>query len=185
LVFAILGVSFRLLSAGAHVPRLRQGKQMIAALALVVLAGCGGGGATPSAQSVGGKGYRFAAPAGWHVTHAAEVTSAGNGDELVSVTVFPLGRPFRPELWEKTVPELDRVASQLVGQLGGHMTSLEGGVLAGHRARSYDIAFTRGGKDFVERIAFFFSGRREYQLLCRFVGDDSACRDFRASFRLD
>jgi hypothetical protein len=186
LVFTIPGVSFRLLSAGTVLPRFRHGKQLIGALALVALAGCGGrgGGATPSGQSVSGKGYRFAAPAGWRVTHAAAVTSAGRGDELVSVTVFPLGRPFRPELWQKTVPELDRVASQLAGRLGGHVTSLESGVLAGHRTRSYDIAFTRGGKDLVERIAFLFSGRREYQLLCRFVDDDSACRDFRTSFRL-
>lgn len=132
-----------------------------------------------------GNGYRFAAPAGWRVTHVPRVTSAGKGEELVSVTIFPLGRPFRPELWEKTLPDLDRVASQLAVQLGGHVTTLEGGVLAGHRSRSYDIAFTRGGADLVERIAFAFSGRREYQLLCRFAGDDAACRDFRKSFRLD
>lgn len=112
------------------------------------------------------------------------MTSAAKGQELVSVTVFTLGRSFRPGLWEKTVPELDRVASQLAGHLGGRVTKLEGGVLAGHRSRSYDIAFTRGGKALVERIAFVFSGRREYQLLCRFAGDDSACRDFRTSFRL-
>jgi hypothetical protein len=133
---------------------------------------------------VTGNGYRFAAPAGWRVTHAARVTSAGKGEELVSVTVFPLGRPFGPELWAKTVPELDRVASQLAAQLGGRVKSLESGALAGHRSRSYDIAFTRGGNDLVERIAFIFAGRREYQVLCRFSADDAACRDFRTSFRL-
>ena len=157
---------------------------MIAAAALLVLAGCGGGATKPSLQSVRGDGYRFAAPAGWQVTHAARMTSAANDQELVSVTIFTLGRPFRAPLWEKTVPELDRVASQLATQLGGRVTKLEGGVLAGRRSRSYDIAFTRGGKALVERIAFVFSGRREYQLLCRFAGDDSACRDFRTSFRL-
>ena len=153
-------------------------------MAVVVLAGCGGGAAAPSLQSVSGSGYRFAAPAGWRVTHAARMTSAAKGQDLVSVTVFTLGRPFRPVLWQQTVPELDRVASQLAGQLGGRVTKLQGGVLAGHRSRSYDIAFTRGGQALVERIAFVFSGRREYQLLCRFGGDDSACRDFRTSFRL-
>ena len=157
---------------------------MIAATAVLVLAGCGGGATTPSVQSVSGDGYRFAAPAGWQVKHAARMTSAAKEQELVSVTVFTLGRPFRPALWEKTLPELDRVASQLATQLGGRVTKLEGGVLAGRRSRSYDIAFTRDGKALVERIAFVFSGRREYQLLCRFAGDDSACRDFRASFRL-
>jgi hypothetical protein len=185
LVFAILGVSFRLLSARALLPRFRQGKQALAALIVVILAGCGGGGTSSAQQSVAGSGYRFSAPAGWRVTHAARMTSAAKGQELVSVTVFTLGRPFSPALWDKTVPELDRVASQLAGQLGGRLTKLEGGVLAGRRSRSYDIAFTRGGTALVERIAFVFAGRREYQLLCRLAGDDSACRVFRTSFRLD
>ena len=149
-----------------------------------VLAGCGGGKAAPSLQSVSGNGYRFAAPAGWRVTHSPRMASAAKGQELVSVTVFTLGRPFRPGLWEKTVPELDRLASQLAARVGGRVTKLEGGTLAGHRSRSYDIAFTEAGKALVERIGFVFSGRREYQLLCRFSSGDSACRDFRTSFRL-
>ena len=131
-----------------------------------------------------GDGYRFAAPAGWRVTHAGRMTSAENGKQLVSVTVFPLGRPFRPALWDKTVPELDKVAAQLAIQLGGRIASRGGVTLSGRRARTYDIAFVAGGKAVVERIAFILVERREYQLLCRFVGDDSACRDFRASFRL-
>jgi hypothetical protein len=133
---------------------------------------------------VSGNGYRFAAPVGWGVTHAARTTSAASGEELVSVTVFPLGRPFQPALWDKTAPELDRVATQLASELGGQVTSQAGATLAGRRARTYDISFKRGGKAVVERIAFLLEGRREYQLLCRFAGDDSACRDFRASFRL-
>jgi hypothetical protein len=181
---AILGVSFRLLSALAFLPRFRQGKQAILVLSLLVLAGCGGGSAAPTPQSVTGDGYRFAAPAGWRVTHAGRTTSAENGKQLVSVTVFPLGRPFRPALWGKTVPELDKVAAQLATQLGGRITSRAGVTLGGRRARTYDIAFVAGGKAVVERIGFILEGRREYQLLCRFVGDDSACRDFRASFRL-
>ncbi len=155
------------------------------AVALLVLAGCGGGKAAPAPQSVSGSGYRFAAPADWRVTHAAQVTSAEQGERLVSVTVFPLGRPFQPALWGKAAPELDRVAAQLATHLRGRMTSQAGATLAGRRARTYDIAFERGGKAVVERIAFILDGRREYQLLCRFTGDDSACRDFRSSFRLD
>ena len=154
------------------------------ALALLVLAGCGGRTAPPAPQSVTGDGYRFAAPAGWRVTHAGRTTSAENGKQLVSVTVFPLGRPFRPTLWEKTVPELDKVAAQLARQLGGRVESRAGTTLAGRRARTYDVAFVSGGRAVVERIAFILEGRREYQLLCRYVGDDSDCRDFRASFRL-
>ena len=169
----------------AFLPRFRQGKQATLALALLVLAGCGGGAAPPAPESVTGDGYRFAAPAGWRVTHAGRTTSAENGKQLVSVTVFPLARPFRPALWDKAVPELDKVAAQLATQLGGRISSRAGGTLAGRRTRTYDIAFVEGGKAVVERIAFILEGRREYQLLCRFVGDDSACTEFRASFRLD
>jgi hypothetical protein len=155
------------------------------ALAVLLLAGCGGGAAPPAPQSVTGDGYRFAAPAGWRVTRAGRMTSAVSGEQLVSVTVFPLPRPFQPALWDKAAPELDRVAAQLATQLGGRIRSRAGVTLAGHRARTYDIAFERGGKAVVERIAFILEGRREYQLLCRFAGDDSACREFRTSFRLD
>lgn len=157
---------------------------MLKAVFVAILAGCGGADTSAAPQFVRGNGYAFNAPAGWNVTHAARVTSAAKGQELVSVTFFTLGRPFKPALWEKTVPELDRVASQLAGQLGGRVAKLEGGVLAGRRSRSYDIAFSRDGTALVERIAFVFSGRREYQLLCRFSDDDSACREFRASLRL-
>jgi hypothetical protein len=181
---AILGVSFRLLSARAFLPRFRLGKQAALILALLVLAGCGSSAAPPTPQSVTGDGYRFAAPAGWRVTHAGRTTSAENGKQLVSVTVFPLGRPFRPALWDKAVVELDKVAAQLATQLGGRISSRGGSTLAAHRARTYDIAFVAGGKAVVERIAFILVGRREYQLLCRFVGDDSACTEFRTSFTL-
>ncbi len=112
------------------------------------------------------------------------MTSVERGEQLVSVTVFPLGRPFQPALWDKTAPELDRVAVQLAAELGGRVATRAGATLAGHRARTYDISFKRGGKNVVERIAFILQGRREYQLLCRFVGDDSACRHFRQSFTL-
>jgi hypothetical protein len=133
---------------------------------------------------VTGDGYRFAAPAGWRVTHAGRMTSAAKGEQLVSVTVFPLGRPFQPALWDKAAKELDGVAAQLATQLGGRIRSPAATTLAGRRARSYDIGFERGGKAVVERIAFILEGRREYQLLCRFGDDDSACNEFRTSFKL-
>lgn len=131
-----------------------------------------------------GDGYRFDAPAGWKVTRTARIISAAEGDELVSVTVFPLAKPFRVELWEKAVPELDRVAGQLAAELGGRVAVSETSTLASRRARSYEIEYTTGGKPLVERIGFVLVGKREYQLLCRYAGDDDACAAFMLSFTL-
>ncbi|MDQ5820961.1 MAG: hypothetical protein M3540_05935 [Actinomycetota bacterium] len=128
--------------------------------------------------------YRFEAPAGWKVTRTVTATTAARGDELVSVTIFRLPRPFRPTLWNTAIPELDRVAAQLAGAVGGRITTRSGTVIAGKRARRYDIGFTRDGRKLVERIGFLFDGRREYQLLCRYANDDAACRSFFASFKL-
>ena len=60
------------------------------------------------------------------------------------------------------------------------------GAVAGRKARTYDVAFGRGGKDFVERITFVFDGKREYQLLCRYPAgaEDPACAALGSSFRL-
>ena len=102
------------------------------------------------------------------------------------MTVFRLAKPYRPALWSKVVPVLDGVAAQLSSTLRGHVVARSTTLVAGRRARRYEIEFTRGGKDLVERIVFLLDGRREYQLLCRFEpgGKPSACSNFLATFRL-
>lgn len=155
----------------------------------MLLAGCGGSGTGEhtASQRVRGIGYAFAAPKSWQVARAGRTVSAAHEDELVSVTVFRLGRPYRPALWGRAVPALDRVAEQLAAGLHGRVDARETMVLGGRRARRYDVSFSRDGKDLVERIAFVLDGRREYQLLCRFArGDGDAgkrCVAFLASFR--
>jgi hypothetical protein len=181
--FAISGVSFRLLSALGLFPRNAVGKRTVAAVFVAFVAGCGGASEGPAVQTVTASAYRFEAPGGWKVTRTAAATTAARGDELVSVTIFRLPRPFRPALWDRAIPELDRVAGQLAGELDGRVTAKVATVVAGKRARQYDIAFTRNGTKLVERIAFLFEGRREYQLLCRYADDDSSCKAFVASFR--
>jgi hypothetical protein len=113
--------------------------------------------------------------------------SASRGSELVSVTVFRLARPYRPALWGRAVPALDGVADQLAAGLHGRVDVRATVVLAGRRARRYDVSFARDGKDLVERIAFVLDRRREYELLCRFRRDDAGagkrCLAFLASFR--
>jgi hypothetical protein len=187
----MLRVSFRSLP-NASFPRLRGRKPALVGLAaaLIVLAGCGGGGhkATASVeQTVAGRGYRFSAPSSWSVHRTGrQVTVTSGAVDLVGVTTFTLARRYRPELWAKAVPALDRTAAALAAQLGGELRSRETVAVAGRRARRYEIGYRRDGKALVERTAFVLTGRREHQLLCRFAedGDDGPCRTLFSSFRL-
>lgn len=151
------------------------------------LAGCGGSARSEhtALRRIVGPGYSFSAPASWRVARTVRSVTASSGGELVSVTVFRLARPYRPNLWPTLVPVLDGVAAQLARGLGGSVGTRETVVLAGRRARRYELAFRRGGKDVVERIVFLLEGRREEQLLCRYArGSSSAsCSAFLASFR--
>lgn len=125
-----------------------------------------------------GPGFRFEAPAGWSVVRAGRSTQARSGAALVSVTTFPLARPYEPSLWSKVLPELDRVARELAAREDGRLEHARTEEIAGRKARVYDIA--RAGAD--ERIAFVLDGRREYQLFCRSPGDP--CDGLLASFSL-
>jgi hypothetical protein len=107
------------------------------------------------------------------------------------VTVFRLKREYRPELWPEVVPELDGVAASLADQLRGRAGAGSTVTVAGRRARRYEIAFTRDGRSYVERLTFVLDGRREFQLLCRYPGGreerpevDPACAALGSSFRL-
>lgn len=91
---------------------------------------------------------------------------------MVSVRVFRLARPFRPELWPSVVPELDRVAAELARQLDGRIESSATLVVDGRRAKRYDIRYRRQGTEVLERTAFVLKGRREFQLVCRHEAAD-------------
>jgi hypothetical protein len=182
----MLKVSFRSLPS-APFPRLRGGKPALVGLAaaLIVLAGCGGGGHKASAdlRTVAGGGYRFSVPSSWSVHRGVrQVTATSGRVDLVGVNDFTLARPYRPPLWAKAVPALNRTAAGLAAQLGGEVRTRATVVIAGNRARQYEINY----KGLVERTAFVLAGRREFQLLCRFErgGDDGACRTLFSSFRL-
>jgi hypothetical protein len=185
-VLAMLRVSFRLVSSRSF-PRYCPSKPACCLVVAVLLAGCGGSARSEhtALQRVDGPGYSFSAPETWRVTRTVRAVTAASGGELVSVTVFRLARPYRPSLWPTVVPVLNGVAAQLARGLGGSVDTRETVVLAGLRARRYEIAFRRGGKDVVERIVFLLEGRREYQLLCRYArgGGSEACSAFLASFK--
>ncbi|HYZ77019.1 MAG TPA: hypothetical protein VE596_06550 [Gaiellaceae bacterium] len=159
------------------------------AAAAILLVGCGSDGSKgPSAkvQDVVGVGYRFSAPSSWRVRRSGRTVAASSGAvDLVGVTTFPLARRYEPRLWAKVAPALDRAAVQLTAQLGGRLEARETIVLAGRRARRYEIGYRRSSRRLVERTAFVLDGRREHQLLCRFQagGDDGACRMLFRTFR--
>jgi hypothetical protein len=174
----MLGKSFRSLAKGVF-PRINPRK--LAPLALVaVLAGCGGGSGAQQGgeQRVAGGAFSFRAPSAWQVKRTLRSVEARDGDAIVSVTVFRLARAYRPALWPKVVPELDRVAQQLAARVHGKVDSAATRTIAGRKARAY--AISRSGVD--ERIAFVLDGRREYQLYCRGAG--GACDTLLSSFTL-
>jgi hypothetical protein len=136
-------------------------------------------------QDVVGVGYRFSAPPSWRVRRSGRTVAATSGAvDLVGVTTFPLARRYEPRLWNTVVPALDRAAAQLAAQLGGQLRERATVVVAGRRARRYEIGYERAGKRLVERAAFVLVGRREHELLCRFRagGDDGACRTLFRTF---
>ena len=136
-------------------------------------------------QDVVGVGFRFSAPPSWRVRRSGRTVAASDGAvDLVAVTTFPLARRYEPRLWDKVVPALDRAAAQLAAQLRGRLEERATVVVAGRRARRYEIGYERAGKRLVERAGFVLVGRREHELLCRFPagGDDGACRTLFRTF---
>lgn len=167
------------------VPRLNPRKRAILGLGVLILAGCGGGGETRE-RLVRGPGFAFSAPADWTVSRSVRDVRASKGLNIVSVARFALVRSFRPELWPRVVKELDRAAEAVARQQGGEVGDPRTVTIAGARARRYDIAYERDGKQLVQRIAFLLRGRTEYLLLCRYArgGETRACDGLLATFKL-
>jgi hypothetical protein len=135
---------------------------------------------------VRGAGFSFSAPADWSITRPGHEVRVSQGLALVSVARFSLVRAFRPELWQKVVPELDRAAAEVAAQQDGTVSDPLTVTIAGRRARRYDVAYERAGRELVERIAFVLRGKTEYLLLCRYErgGETRACERLLATFRL-
>ena len=150
-----------------------------------MVAGCGGSG-PPAVKAVRGTGYRFDAPAEWAVVRGGQAVQASKGLQLVSVTRYPLVRTYKPSLWARVLPELDRAAAQLAKQQSGTVGNPQTLTIGGQRARRYDIDYERDGKKLVERLAFVLRGKTEYLLLCRYErgGDTAACDRLLATFAL-
>ena len=109
----------------------------------------------------------------------------------MSVAQFRLARRFKPSLWDAAVVELNDVAARLAERIGPEAVVGRSGqtTIAGRRARTYEIDYTREGERLVDKVAFILEGRREFQLTCRVRVDDpdpgtDACDRLRSSFRL-
>lgn len=153
---------------------------------MLLLTGCGSKKAAHAEKLVRGAGYRFSAPASWAVARGGRELRVSEGIRLVSVTRFPLVRAFRPSLWQRVVPELDRTAAAVAAQQHGEVARARTVTVGGRQARSYDVDYERDGKKLVERITFVLRGKTEYLLLCRYGrgGDTDACDRLVATFTL-
>lgn len=158
-------------------------------MAVCALTGCGSGGATTELKRIQGTGYSFRAPAAWEVVRTARQVQAVEGGKslrLVAVSRLPLLHVFKPDLWHKVVPELDRVADGVAQQQHGSVTTAEDTKISGEMARRYVVAYDLRGKKLVETIAFVLRGKTEYELLCRYAQNASsdACDTLLRTFTL-
>jgi hypothetical protein len=144
-----------------------------------IVAGCGGSGT--DYRLVEGNGYSFEAPMGWTLVRTPRTLGMRHGDvDLVQVTRLPLVRAYRPALFDRVVPELNRVAREL-GKGQGATVSGETVRVLGLPTRQYDMRFS--GR--LEQLTFVLRGKTNFQLLCRREenADDAACRRLVSSFR--
>jgi hypothetical protein len=154
---------------------------------LTLAAGCGGGGGGAKTEQSGrlitGRGFAFSAPSDWSPSLASRAAVVKrDAVTLVSVTVLPLVKPYRPGLFPQVVIELDRVARELAGRLQGRVTERRTIVVAGRRVRQYQITHA----DLVDRLTFVLRGKQEFLLTCRWRkqdGEPAACPQLTSSFR--
>jgi hypothetical protein len=137
-----------------------------------MLAACGSAKHAPATRSVAGAGFSVEVPAAWRVSQTRSGMVARAGRTLVSVTVFPLRRPYSPSQFDAAATELDRVATKLAARAGATVSERLTTTVADRRIRAYRYARTR--------VGFVLVDRREYELLC--VGQSDACALLFSSF---
>jgi hypothetical protein len=143
---------------------------------LFILAACGGSKRqeTPPTIGVRGEGFTVQVPQGWKVTRAPTGVAARRGAGLVSVSVFPLVKPYDPAKFGAAAKELDGVAARLAKEAGTTLTQSETVTVGNRKVRAYSYG--------TSRIAFVLVGKREYQLFCAHT--TAACDLLFSSFTL-
>jgi hypothetical protein len=153
----------------------------ICVLALLALSACGGGSSHPGSQTIRAGGFRFQAPYGWHVRRRGTQVQASPkpvSTEVVSVTVFPLLRAYKPSLFAKASRELDGDAAQLGQRLGGYVKTKATTRVAGSPVRQYVVVAKQGKNLSNEQITFFLRGKTEFQLLCQWDASEKSVPDY-------
>ena len=162
-------------------------------VSLGALTACGGGGSSGSSkgeQLLRGPNFSFRAPADWKVVRRNTTVGASPrplAPEVVSVSVFRTTKPYRPDLFQKAIKELDATAMDLATRLHGTVKSKATVQLQGQKVRQYVIAYKKGDDDVLERITFLFKGRTEYYLLCQWKASDdepASCMRLLKTFKL-
>ena len=150
--------------------------------------GCGGNGSSADvaepvlAKTVSGPGFTFKAEQARELARTPRSVSVlpveSGSQELESVTIFPLVKPYRPALWPRAAAELDSVAERLAKSLGGELEQQPQTVrIAGLRGRQYEIGYEHEGVALRQRLTLLLSRRTEYQLLCRWEASADTPKD--------
>ena len=141
-----------------------------------ILSACGGSKRqeTPPTVGVRGEGFTVQVPQGWTVTRPPGGVAARHGAGLISVTVFPLVKPYDPAKFAAAAKELDGVAARLAKEAGVTLTLSETVTVGNRKVRAYRYG--------ASRIAFVLVGMREYQLYCAHTA--TACDLLFSSFTL-
>ena len=165
----------------------------------MLVAGCGGGEASGNdagvrvpVRTVTGPGFTFSVDEEKEIARtprSVSVLPADDGSqELESVTIFRLVKPYRRALWPRAAEELDGVAERLATSLGGELAAEPQTVRRGGlRGRLYEIDYAREGVDLRQRLTLLLSRRTEYQLLCRWEvagGEPAGCKLLETTFKL-
>ncbi len=143
-------------------------------------------------KTVSGPGFTFTTERAREIARTPRsvtvLPAADGSQELESVTIFRLVKPFRPALWPQAAKELDGVAGRLAESLGGELERAPKTVrIAGLRGRQYEIGYERDGAKLRQRLTLLLSRRTEYQLLCRWqtaTGEPPACALLEQTFGL-
>jgi hypothetical protein len=155
-------------------------------LAVLALAGCGGGSSAPAAQTVRGDSFLYQAPGSWQISRRDTEVAASpkpGSPERVSVAVFPLLRAYDPKLFKAVTGELDDSAAQEAKQLKGSVTSRTTTTVAGSPVRQYVITVANSVQ---EQITYFLRRKTEFELLCQWESKKSEpdyCKQLASTFR--
>ena len=176
----------------------RRSSLTLLVFAVLAVTGCGGGAASDDeagvrvpARTVTGPGFTFSVEEGREIARTPRSVTVlpadASSQELESVTVFRLVKPYRPALWPAAARELDGVAERLAGSLGGKLLGAPETVRRGGlRGRLYEIEYAREGVELRQRLTLLLSRRTEYQLLCRWeaaADEPPACSLLESTFR--